>query len=222
MIWCSAPKFNRRAAALENRGSSTRSARRIARSQDGKVRLPMMLVATVKCSPCGPVKNEQSVAPSTAGSAPISSSDRSTCARSLTASNVAAIATSIYWPCPVVCRLLQRRKDRDHGLQSGIDVGMRQAVGARLGQGLAIMANAVFGKAGFGLHGRRIGHPAAPWPALAVAGDRGVDQPRIALRQRLVVEPEEAAACRRGNSRRRYPRCRRASTPVHRRRERSD
>ena len=75
--------------------------RRIARSQDGKVRLPMILVATVKCSPCGPVKNEQSVAPSTAGSAPMSSSDRSTCARSLTASNVAAIATSIYWPCPV-------------------------------------------------------------------------------------------------------------------------
>ena len=33
-----------------------------------------MLVATVKCSPSGLVKNEQSVAPSTAGSAPMSSS----------------------------------------------------------------------------------------------------------------------------------------------------
>src|SRR5216683_2858746 len=77
----------------------------IERSQDGNVRLPMMLVATVNCSPCGPVKNEQSVAPSTAGSAPISSSDRSTWARSLTASKVAAIATSIYWPRLVFWRL---------------------------------------------------------------------------------------------------------------------
>ena len=42
---CRAPKFRRRPAALENRGSSRRSTRRIARSHDGKVRLPTMLVA---------------------------------------------------------------------------------------------------------------------------------------------------------------------------------
>jgi (E)-4-hydroxy-3-methylbut-2-enyl-diphosphate synthase len=74
---------------------------RIARNHEGKVRLPIMLVATVKRSPWGPTKNEQSVAPNTAGSAPISSSERSTCARSLTAIKVAAIATSTYCPRPL-------------------------------------------------------------------------------------------------------------------------
>src|SRR5262249_45756696 len=88
--------FARRAAAVAKRSSSARSGRRIARSQDGKVREPTRLVATVKCSPPGPTKNGQSVAPRIAGSSPSSASFRSTCARSLTAINVAAIATSMY------------------------------------------------------------------------------------------------------------------------------
>ena len=91
---------------------------------------------------------------------------------------------------------VERRQDGDHRLQAGIDVGMRQAVGARLLQGLAIVPNAVLGKAGLGLHGRRICHPAAPGAALAVTGDRCIDQSRIALRQGFVVEAEEAERAR--------------------------
>jgi hypothetical protein len=85
-----------------HRGRKTRVVRQIGaphraqRSQDGKVRDPTRLVATVKCSPPGPIKNGQSVAPRIAGSSPSSASFKSTCARSLTAINVAAIATSIY------------------------------------------------------------------------------------------------------------------------------
>ena len=60
----------------------------------------------------------------------------------------------------------------------------------------SIMPHAVFGKAGFSLHRRSVGHPAAPRAALPVTGDRCVDQPRIALRQRLVVEAEEAQRSR--------------------------
>src|SRR5450631_4658061 len=58
------------------------------------------------------------------------------------------------------------------------------------------MANAVFGEAGFGLHRRRIGHPAAPRAALAVTGDRGVDQSRIAFRKSLIIETEETERSR--------------------------
>jgi len=54
------------------------------------------------------------------------------------------------------------------------------------------MAQAVVGEPGFGLHCGRIGHAALPWPTLSVASDRGVDQPRVAGSQRLIVEPEIA------------------------------
>src|SRR6266852_8273010 len=91
---------------------------------------------------------------------------------------------------------VQRREDRDHRLQSRIDVGVRQAVGARFSERAAIMANAVFGEAGFGLHRRRISHPAAPRTALAVARDRGVDQSRIAFGKGLVIETEETERSR--------------------------
>src|SRR5712671_3871938 len=87
---------------------------------------------------------------------------------------------------------MERREDGDDRLQSGIDVGMRQAIGARLLQGLTIVPNAVLGKTSFGLHRWCICHPAAPGPTLAVTGDRCVDQPRIALPQGLVVKAEEA------------------------------
>jgi hypothetical protein len=70
----------------------------MARSQDGNVRLPMMLVATVKCSPCGPVKNEQSVALRIAVRTDIFVGQ--TTWAFIDWSKVAAIATSIYCPRP--------------------------------------------------------------------------------------------------------------------------
>ena len=73
---------------------------------------------------------------------------------------------------------------------------MRQAVGAGLLQGLAIVPHAVLGKTGFGLYRWSIGHPAAPRATLAVTGDRCVDQARIALRQRRIVKAEEAQRSR--------------------------
>jgi hypothetical protein len=54
------------------------------------------------------------------------------------------------------------------------------------------VADAVLGEPRLGLNRGRIGHAAAPGSALAIAGDRSVDQARVALGQRLVVEPEEA------------------------------
>src|SRR4029453_9500320 len=93
---------------------------------------------------------------------------------------------------PGVLPAVERCKNRNHGLQAGIDVGMRQAIGTRLGERAAIVTNTVFGKAGLGLHGWRIGHPATPWTALAVAGDRRIDQARVAFGQRLVIKTEEA------------------------------
>src|SRR5438270_159471 len=58
---------------------------------------------------------------------------------------------------PRLLAAVERCENRNHGLQSGIDVCMRQAVGTRLRQRVAIMTNAVVGKAGLGLHGWRIG-----------------------------------------------------------------
>ena len=48
----------------------------------------------------------------------------------------------------------QCRKDCYHGLQSRIDVGVRQAIGAWFSQGLTVMANAVVRELGLGLHRR--------------------------------------------------------------------
>ncbi len=87
---------------------------------------------------------------------------------------------------------VQCRKDCNRGLQPGIDIGMRQAVGAWFAQYVTVMANAVVGEPGLRLHRRGVSHPARPWPTLAVAGDRGINQARIAGRQRFMVEPEIA------------------------------
>src|SRR3984893_4194232 len=65
-------------------------------------------------------------------------------------------------------------------------------MGPRLAKNLAVMANAVGCDPGLGLDGRRISHPPLPWSALAVTGDRGIDQPRVPRGEGLVVQPEEA------------------------------
>ena len=52
--------------------------------------------------------------------------------------------------CPRGLAPVQRRQDRDCGLQPGIDIGMRQAVGSRLAQNLAIMADTVDCEPGLG------------------------------------------------------------------------
>src|ERR1700719_419064 len=54
------------------------------------------------------------------------------------------------------------------------------------------MANAVSGEPGLGLDGGRISSPRMPWSALAVTGDRGIDQPWVPRGEGLVVQPEEA------------------------------
>jgi hypothetical protein len=46
------------------------------------------------------------------------------------------------------------------------------------------MANAVVGKPGLSLDRRGVSHPALPWPALAVAGDRGMT---AALSSEMIV-----------------------------------
>src|SRR5271155_3415346 len=91
---------------------------------------------------------------------------------------------------------VQCSQNSDHRLESGVDVGMGQTVGARLRQHLAIVSYAVLGKSGFRLHGRRIGHATAPRTTLAIAGNRGIDQPRIAFRKRFVVEAEKSESSR--------------------------
>src|SRR5271165_7658332 len=53
------------------------------------------------------------------------------------------------------------------------------------------MANAVGSEPGLGLDRRRIGHSALPRSTLSVAGDRGIDQARVARGQGLVVQSEE-------------------------------
>src|SRR5262249_46970459 len=87
---------------------------------------------------------------------------------------------------------MHRCEDRDHRLQSGIDIRMRQAVGTRFAEDLAVMAQAVVSEPGLRLYRWRVGHAASPWPTLAVAGDRGIDQARGAGNKRLIVEPEKA------------------------------
>src|SRR3546814_1066418 len=85
---------------------------------------------------------------------------------------------------------MERGEDRDHRLKPRIDVGVREAVGALRGQRLAIVAEAVRGEPRFGLHRGRVGHARPPGSALAIAGDRGIDDPGIAGRDRFIVEAE--------------------------------
>src|SRR3546814_13179774 len=70
------------------------------------------------------------------------------------------------------------------------DVCSSDLVGALRGQRLAIVAEAVRGEPRFGLHRGRVGHARPPGSALAIAGDRGIDDPGIAGRDRFIVEAE--------------------------------
>src|SRR3546814_3468328 len=70
------------------------------------------------------------------------------------------------------------------------DVCSSVLVGALRGRRLAIVAEAVRGEPRFGLHRGRVGHARPPGSALAIAGDRGIDDPGIAGRDRFIVEAE--------------------------------
>jgi hypothetical protein len=94
--------------------------------------------------------------------------------------------------CPGYVAPIQGCEDGNGCLQSGIDVSMRKAIRARFAQRATIMTRAVRRESRLSLHGRRICHAPAPRTALAVTGDRRIDQPWVASRQRVVIQPEEA------------------------------
>ena len=82
---------------------------------------------------------------------------------------------------PGLLPAIESRDNRDHCLQSGVHVRMRETVGARLCQRVTVVTNTVMSEAGFGLYGWSIRHPAAPGAALSIPGDRSVDQFRVSL-----------------------------------------
>ena len=102
-----------------------------------------MLVATVKFSPCGPVKKEQSSGAEHRRLRPdviIGKIDvRAFVDREQRRRHCDVDILAPSGPLAAV----ESRKYRDHGLQSSVDVGMRQTIGTWLRQRAAIVADAV-------------------------------------------------------------------------------
>ncbi len=178
MIWWSAPKFNRRAAALLKRGSSSKSdtthgahpGRKCPTADNAGRNREMLALRSGEERTVGGAEHRGFGADVIVREVDVSPLvDRQQCGRH---------GDINILPLPCLLAAVESSEDRNHRLQSRVDVGVRKAIGARLRQCIAIMTNAVFGEAGFGLNGRRIGHAAAPRTTLPVARDRRIDQSR--------------------------------------------
>ena len=99
---------------------------------------------------------------------------------------VSNIGISTNWPCPVFSRAIERREDRLRRHEPAGLVAQDGRRVARLAGELIHQAR----DAAQPLDDVVIGRPPAVGPVLAPAVDAGVDQPRIALAQRLRPEPE--------------------------------
>ena len=124
---------------------------------------------------------------------------------------VCAIETSIQRPRPVALALVQGREDGDRRLEGRVDVGVAERVGGvAAATGVALHLR----DAGLGVDDRGVRAAMAPRTARAVAGERGVDQTRVAGHEPVVVEPELGHHARRGSSRPGHRSGRRARGPA--------
>ena len=88
-------------------------------------------------------------------------------------------------PRPGALALEQRREHRRGALHAGVHVGVaHRVVGVLTAAGVALQ----LGAARLGADHRCVGTSVHPGTGLAVAADRGVDDPRVACRHRLVAD----------------------------------